>query len=866
MRDPPAALAASRVASSLETGGPASPATTYKPDPKRGKGAGLPGSDDLYLDAALGALNVGVGAEGRPLPSITSTPTVAFKRSRFAGHAAPVASVGDVEFVVAALKGAQRCVPYAYRLAGGAPGAPPEGAREGRDDGGDVGVGDKLLHLLTQWDVENVVLVVTRDDSKSIVGGEALGVRRFKIVIDCAKSVLELCYLDSLRRTLRASRGSGPEFDAAASSVPASAHGAALSAPPPPVPTGVLRRSRSGSSHPVPEEASSLDAASVGSSSKSAAQKPLPEKKPTRPMGPDAPNMMFRPRGPMWKPTRTALGTTADLPEGRDVDSCGIPLTRALGRVNNFRHGFDAQRESPSKIVAMRPLDDETLYAGSVDAAYRDDDDGGASGPAPSPAAYDDEGFGLPRSAVATALPMPPDLDSSLRSEIRAMRQPHAEVELVLRCVAALVDGPRWILRKRSGGPAARAPPYDVDWVDVRFALSEPEINARLACFDASRPPGGAPAAVLGSLVSAGLGPRAMDRLRIRSFVAAEFLPWLWAALAVEIDPDQLAHAISFLPKTIAHPAGTRDDVAGIPGKKLLPPDEPDMQNRVGPRIQADPDPVDRLRATVQECVNRHNKLVELNIGADETFPMDELRALYADADDALFKKAVKLFDWSSKGEAALENVKMFSLLMVALLHPSEAGKMERTTFDIAFAIFDADASGNLEVDEFKAMFRALYQTRVSALKLVYTSKAGHAMLQEFAESELSTENMEFVDAVDAWAAMDDAQRGTLAAGGLLDQFVGEAAKTPVNLPAKATAKLQAEYKAAVDGGVGTLGDAFFEESKKEILKVIEKDTFARFNKDRERMEALMKETFKEVDTDPDVVKAAAEPEVAAAA
>jgi hypothetical protein len=182
----------------------------------------------------------------------------------------------------------------------------------------------------------------------------------------------------------------------------------------------------------------------------------------------------------------------------------------------------------------------------------------------------------------------------------------------------------------------------------------------------------------------------------------------------------------------------------------------------------------------------------------------------------------------------------MFSLLMVALLHPSEAGKMERTTFDIAFAIFDANGNGLMEVDEFKAMFRALYQTRVSALKLVYTSKAGHAMLQEFAESELSTENMEFVDAVDAWAAMDDAQRGTLAAGGLLDQFVGDAAKTPVNLPAKATAKLQADYKAAVDGGVETLGNGFFEESKKEILKVIEKDTFARFNKDRERMEALM--------------------------
>jgi hypothetical protein len=43
---------------------------------------------------------------------------------------------------------------------------------------------------------------------------------------------------------------------------------------------------------------------------------------------------------------------------------------------------------------------------------------------------------------------------------------------------------------------------------------------------------------------------------------------------------------------------------------------------------------------------------VQLNLGADETFPMDELRALYADADDALFKKAVKLFDWSAKGAA----------------------------------------------------------------------------------------------------------------------------------------------------------------------------------------------------------------------
>ena len=92
-------------------------------------------------------------------------------------------------------------------------------------------------------------------------------------------------------------------------------------------------------------------------------------------------------------------------------------------------------------------------------------------------------------------------MDTSLRSEIRAVRQPHAEVELVLRCVAALIDGPRWVLRKHDARDGTRAHarlPYDVDWVDVRFALSEPEINARLAYFDPVAPPRGAPAAVLG--------------------------------------------------------------------------------------------------------------------------------------------------------------------------------------------------------------------------------------------------------------------------------------------------------------------------------------------------------------------------------
>ena len=53
-------------------------------------------------------------------------------------------------------------------------------------------------------------------------------------------------------------------------------------------------------------------------------------------------------------------------------------------------------------------------------------------------------------------------------------------------------------------------------------------------------------------------------------------------------------HADSHLSLPDALGSWEDDSDLQIPGKKLLPPDEPDMQNRVGPRIQADPDPVDQ--------------------------------------------------------------------------------------------------------------------------------------------------------------------------------------------------------------------------------------------------------------------------------
>ena len=53
--------------------------------------------------------------------------------------------------------------------------------------GNDAGTGDKLLHVLSKWDVLNVVVVITRWDD-SIMNSTRLGVQRFAVAMDRAKA------------------------------------------------------------------------------------------------------------------------------------------------------------------------------------------------------------------------------------------------------------------------------------------------------------------------------------------------------------------------------------------------------------------------------------------------------------------------------------------------------------------------------------------------------------------------------------------------------------------------------------------------------------------------------------------------------
>jgi hypothetical protein len=183
----------------------------------------------------------------------------------------------------------------------------------------------------------------------------------------------------------------------------------------------------------------------------------------------------------------------------------------------------------------------------------------------------------------AVPLAPPPVLDMTRRSEIRALREPHADVELVFRCACAVLDGPRWLKPKGAPKTGGAAVGWAVKWVDARMALGEHDVQGRLDAVDAVPPE--AQRAVRDGLVRAGLGPRATDRLRARNVVASEFLPWLWARVAA--DPRSAYQSLAASP-------GRRGAAELLVGRSLAVPAHARDRTRVGGKTQLSMDTVDR--------------------------------------------------------------------------------------------------------------------------------------------------------------------------------------------------------------------------------------------------------------------------------
>jgi hypothetical protein len=137
-----------------------------------------------------------------PVVLITHGDQVQFKKSVYQAHATPVTTPEHINAALEHLRGrkassrsAYAAMPFAYRVQNFAGGE--SSLVEGHEDDGELGAGEKLLHLLVRWDIRNVLLIVTRRDTSGPSG--RLGVQRYKVLLDRAKSVLEQCYVESMQ-------------------------------------------------------------------------------------------------------------------------------------------------------------------------------------------------------------------------------------------------------------------------------------------------------------------------------------------------------------------------------------------------------------------------------------------------------------------------------------------------------------------------------------------------------------------------------------------------------------------------------------------------------------------------------------------
>ncbi|GMK59042.1 hypothetical protein CspeluHIS016_0700570 [Cutaneotrichosporon spelunceum] len=125
----------------------------------------------------------------RPPPQVYASDTVVDRKSRFLGHAASVASLGDVAAVVDLLLADKRIARathpaiYAYRI----------GTESGSDDGGEAQAGSRLLALLEQHRVDNAVVVVTR-----WYGGSQLGADRFRRINEAGRDAMKAAGLGTV--------------------------------------------------------------------------------------------------------------------------------------------------------------------------------------------------------------------------------------------------------------------------------------------------------------------------------------------------------------------------------------------------------------------------------------------------------------------------------------------------------------------------------------------------------------------------------------------------------------------------------------------------------------------------------------------
>ena len=357
------------------------------------------------------------------------------------------------------------------------------GIVEGCGDGGDPGAGDKLLHLLRRWDIQNVVLCVTCWDD-GLRG--RLGSRRFRLYLDSAKSVLEQCYMDSMsvassaggdgaggagkdsKDSMVGGSGDSIEDQDGVRSSSSSSSGVATSSD---MVSSASARSRGGGSQKIETEnggwsdhavriPSAEGKYSGNNNQDEMEQQQQPqqrsqqqEKQVRLPRGTDLlrtyrqARARFMPERPRFRGLKHSVvdASAANIPQGEPdgLGGFGLDPKRKMGRVNHFLAAAPIIGESSSSSSGQAGfmelgMQGSSEYGGNPSSA------GGSSSAAYSTSTQGGGGGGgggdYPASRAYPLIRIPmPSITRAQLEEAKSVVRPHELTHCVYRCVALLL-------------------------------------------------------------------------------------------------------------------------------------------------------------------------------------------------------------------------------------------------------------------------------------------------------------------------------------------------------------------------------------------------------------------------------------------
>ncbi|GBG33271.1 Regulator of G-protein signaling 8 [Hondaea fermentalgiana] len=199
-----------------------------------------------------------------------------------------------------------------------------------------------------------------------------------------------------------------------------------------------------------------------------------------------------------------------------------------------------------------------------------------------------------------------------------------------------------------------------------------------------------------------------------------------------------------------------------------------------------------------------------------------------------LFDKIFALFDVHGNDQVDKHD------FVVALSFLSQQGSA-RNAVDLAFRLFDVDASGEMSKPEFNSMIRAIMCNR---LKHALDTPYGRAAFRTHMENEWSLESIKFWETVTHICDIHgncESSEGSGAApsksGGipvsvarqLFDQYICENAPEQINIAGITQQAIVEELQRAAECGEPTVPVDVFRQAAEEIMQLMEMDNFERF-------------------------------------